>query len=367
MSNKVRIFILVPNLEGGGSERVVSQVVNNIDRSKFTPTLVLAQKKGVYLKEIAKDIAIIDLNKTRVRYIGWALIKLLRKEKPDIVFSTLGHLNLLIALIKPVLPSKTVFIARESNTISERNKEENYPFLFNLLFRTVYKRYDSIICQCNYMKNDLIENFGIPSEKLLVINNPVNIDQVLNKSLSGKEVLPVEINNIVFIGRLSKQKRVDLLLKAFSIIKDTNSHLYIIGKGELREQLENIAIEEGIKSKTTFLGELDNPFSLLAQAKCLALTSAYEGFPNVVLEAHALGIPVVAFQSPGGIGEIIYENENGFLIPFGDIKAFSNGLLKAATSSFQPKVIQNHTRERYALPGIIAQYEEVLLNAVKKN
>lgn len=365
MYRKIRIFILVPNLEGGGSERVVSQIVNNIDRSKFTPTLVLAQKKGVYLKEIAKDVCIINLNKTRVRYIGLALIKLFRKEKPDIVLSTLGHLNLLIALIKPILPSKTVFIARESNTISERNKEENFPFLFNLLFRTVYKRYDRIICQCNFMKNDLIKNFGIPSEKLFVINNPVNIDEILNKSLVKKEILPPEVNNIVFIGRLSKQKRVDLLLKAFSIIKNTNSHLYIIGKGELREQLENIAIEEGIKDKITFLGERNNPFSLLAQANCLALTSAYEGFPNVVLEAHALGIPVVAFQSPGGIAEIIYENENGFLIPFGDIQAFSNGLLKAATHPFQPKVIQAHTRERYALPEIIAQYEEVLLNAIK--
>lgn len=367
MSQNVRVFILVPNLEGGGSERVISQIVNNIDRSRFTPTLVLAQKRGVYLTEIAKDVCIIDLNKTRVRYIGLALIKLLRKEKPEIVLSTLGHLNLLIALLRPLLPSKTAFIARESNTISERNKEENFPRLFNLLFRTVYKRYDRIICQCDFMKDDLIKNFGIPSEKLFVINNPVNIDQILNKSLAKKETLPPKVNNIVFIGRLCKQKRVDLLLKAFSIIKDTNSHLYIIGKGELREQLENIAIEEGIKDKTTFLGETDNPFSLLAQANCLALTSAYEGFPNVVLEAHALGIPVVAFQSPGGISEIIYENENGFLIPFGDIKAFSSGLLKAATYPFQAKTIQNYTRERYSLPKIIAQYEEVLLNTVGKN
>src|SRR5690606_19599393 len=184
-------------------------------------------------------------------------------------------------------------------------------------------------------------------------------------SLVKKEILPPEVNNIVFIGRLSKQKRVDLLLKAFSIIKNTNSHLYIIGKGELREQLENIAIEEGIKDKITFLGERDNPFSLLAQANCLALTSAYEGFPNVVLEAHALGIPVVAFQSPGGIAEIIDENENGFLIPFGDIQSFSNSLIKVATHPFQPKVIQNYTRERYALPEIIAQYEGVLLNTIK--
>jgi len=96
-----KILFILPNMEGGGSEKVMATILRHLDRKKFKPLLLLLEKKGPFLKKLPEDLEIIDLNSRRARYALWGIVKTVAKQKPDIVFSTLGHLNLLISIIRP--------------------------------------------------------------------------------------------------------------------------------------------------------------------------------------------------------------------------------------------------------------------------
>lgn len=368
MSKKIKILFLVPNLEGGGSERVVSLLANYINRQDFTPTIVLLQKKGIYLQQIEEDVRIIDLNIKRVRYAGLALIQLIKKEKPDLVLSTLGHMNLLLATLKFLMPSKTTFIARESSTVSLRNRDENFPLLFNLLFKTVYKSFDQIVCQCNYMADDLKYNFGIKPDKLKVINNPISVDVALEKSKeAATEIIDEKKVNFVFVGRFSKEKRADHVLKAFARFAQPNKHhLFIIGDGVLKDELKNLAGFLSISPMVSFLGLIKNPFPYMAKASCLISTSLYEGFPNVVLEANACGTPVIAYDYPGGLKEIVANNENGLIVNNGNIEALSSAMQSFDKAKFNSTTISVTTREKFGVSKILQSYEEAFKLILKE-
>lgn len=363
MFTKTRIFFLVPNLEGGGSERIISLLANYADRKKFEPTIVLLQEKGIYLKKLGPDIRIINLNKTRVRHAAGALISVLRKEKPHIVLSTLGHLNLFIALIRLFLPKETVFIARESSTVSQRNKDESSPALFNLLFKTVYKNFDKIICQCEYMAEDLNKNFAISRNKTKVIHNPVDVEQVqyFAKELPDIQLDP-EKTNFVFVGRLGPEKRVDHIIKALAkFAKPEAHHLYVIGDGILKAKLSSLTEELNLTEMVSFLGVLENPFPYMAQGSCLLSTSLYEGFPNVVLEANACGTPVVAYDYHGGIREILTPRENGILVENGNVNKLAETMSSISSLPFDRELIIRKTSERFGLAKQIKKFEALFM------
>lgn len=364
---RINIFIIIPSLEGGGSERVISNVVKYLDEEKFKITLVLGCKKGKYVEEIPKLVNIIDFKKDRVRYAIFPIIKLIRHHKPDIVLSTLGHLNLLIAFFRPILPKRTKFIARESNTISLRNKDERYPKLFDFLFKTVYKNFDLVICQAKSMKKDLIINYNFPEQKLKIINNPVDFDKIeyLSAKDTGVSYLPKDKYNLLVIGRLTHQKRMDHAIKVMSCMPD-NFHLTIAGEGELKEYLEELVVNLNLKDKVTFKGFVKNPYVLLKEANLVLSTSRYEGFPNVVLEANACGKPVLAYKYIGGIDEIIENDVNGELIEDGNLKLLSEALIKIFQSNnYNDEIIRNLTKQKYNVKHIVAKYESEFFNILK--
>lgn len=352
------LFVIVPNLKGGGSERVISNIVKYLDKSKFNITLVLGEKVGDYVKDIPRDVTIIDLKKERVRHAISPIIKLIRSEKPDLVLSTLGHLNLLIALFRPFLPAKTKFIARESNTISIRNKDESYPKLFDFLFRTVYRNFDQVICQAKSMKLDLEDNYKFPSEKMVVINNPVDFDNIeKSQSKIPSFILPEDKINLIIAGRLSSQKRVDDAIKVMSLLPG-NYHLSILGIGELEDEVKKLVRELNLSKKVTMRGFVKNPYAIFSQADFLLSTSRYEGFPNVVLEANACGLPTIAYSYSGGITEIIENAKNGFLVEEGNLKLLAKTILGTKKSDFNKKEIIDMTKDRFEVKKIVSLYQK---------
>lgn len=365
---KTNLFIIVPSLYGGGSERVVSTLINYIDQSTFEITLVLGNKVGEFVKDIPSNVKVIDLKKDRVRKAIIPIVKLLIKKKPDIAFSTLGHLNLLIALFRPFLPKRTKFIARESNTISVRNKDESYPRLFDLLFKTVYKNFDLVICQANSMKNDLANNYGFPSNKLVVINNPIDSQKIIKLSKSNHGfLLPKNKINLLCIGRLSHQKRMDHAIKLMPLLSD-DFHLTIIGDGELKNELDLLVKRLNLSKRVSLLGFIENPYSIVNQSDYMISTSRYEGFPNVVLEANACGIPVIAYNYIGGIDEIIIDKVNGELVENGNIKRFAQVIINTVNiNNYDKKYIKKMTKEKYEANVIVKKYEIEFIKCYNSN
>ncbi len=354
-----KILFLLPSLTGGGAERVVLTLLRHLDRSRFSPTLVLMQRKGRYLDQIPDDIRVIDLDIAQARYAIFKILRLIREEKPDVLFTTLAYLNLLIALFLPLLPRKTRFIARESNTVSVRNRREKYPRLFDWLYRRVYNRFDRIVAQAVFMKRDLVENYGIDARCIEVIYNPVDTAQVSARAAEGEAHFPEGKIRLLAIGKLSYQKGYDLLFESMQHL-DARYHITILGEGSLHETLQEWIGRADLHERIRLAGFSDNPYVWMQNADLLLLPSRYEGLPNVVLEAHVLGLPVVAFESPGGTGEIIENGFNGFLVEPFDTRAFAQTVEKAMNHPFDKKAIIQRTQARYDVPKVVQHYERLL-------
>jgi len=346
---KKKILFIVPSMRGGGSERVISILLKYLNRDKFDITLVLLKKEGQYLDNLPKDLKIVDLNVKQARYALFKIIKQIKIQKPDIVFSTLGYLNVLMSTIRPFFSKKIKFIARESSIVSINNQQEEFRSLFDFLYRKFYKNFDLIISQSKFMKDDLVKNYFIAENKIKVINNPVDIEKI-NQLSSEKIDSEIEL---LAIGRLDKNKNFKDIIKA---LPQLNKKLTILGDGYEKETLQKLA--NSISADVEFLGFQDNPYKYMKNAKLLIITSLYEGFPNVVLEANACGLPVVAFNCPGGTAEIIEDGLNGFLVECGDIDKLVEKMNISSQYSWNCKQIKSYIKEHYAVKKIIKEYED---------
>lgn len=350
--SKTKILFIVPSMRGGGAERVISTLLQHIDKNKFDLNLALITKEGKFLDDIPTYVNLIDLDAKRVRNSIFKIIKVINSLKPDIVFSTLGHLNLLISIIRPFLSKKIVFIGRESNTVSVINKQSKYPKLFDFLYKNFYNNFEHIVAQAEYMKKDLVENYQIKSEKITVINNPIDFENIKKLSnISSKKLFNKSKINLLAVGRLSHQKGFDTLLEIMKEL-DEKYFLSILGQGPDEEKLKSTIKEFSLESKVQLLGFQDNPYIYMKQADIFVLSSRFEGFPNVVLEANACGTTVIAFDCPGGTNEIIVDGENGYLAKCQDKNDF---IKKLQQISFEKEINQT-ILNKYEVLQIINQY-----------
>lgn len=353
------IFLVIPTIcQGGGAARVFINLINNLNMSKYRITLVVNFLERSKKPRLPNCINIIELGYKKSRFSIFALCKKIHQEKPDIVFSTMGHFNLLIGLFKFFLPKKTVFIARETNTVSVKNKYQPYPKLFDFMYKVFYKKFNMIIAQAEYMKDDLIKNFGIPKDKIMVINNPIDtsdIDRSLTKDDSNKEY---GLLNLISLGSLSYQKGYDLLIESLSML-DVPFRLEIYGTGSSNElnKLHLLVKRFELTNKVIFKGYTSNPYAKLVNSDMLLLSSRYEGFPNVVLEANYCGLPVIAFHMPGGTSEIIKDGFNGYMASKGDLADFANKIKIASKHSFNPAQIKEETKNKFDVKAIVLEYE----------
>ena len=181
---RVSILFLIPSLQGGGAERVIVNLLRHLDRRKFHLILgIVDTRDAVFAKDVPDDVEVVDLKCSRVRYAMPKVMGLVWKRKPNVVFSTLGHLNLALAILRPLLPNGVRYIARETIIVSMLSSAYSIPFWWGWAYRRFYCRYDTVICQSQDMRNDLIENFGLSQNKAVVINNPVDIEQIRKRTL----------------------------------------------------------------------------------------------------------------------------------------------------------------------------------------
>lgn len=308
------VLFLVPTLRGGGAERVIVTLLRHLPRSRFRLVLaVVDMRENVFLDDVPEDVEVIDLQCTRVRYallkIGW----LIWTRRPDVVFSTLGHLNLALSALRPLLPNGIRYIARESTIVSENIRGYQRTSVWRWAYRRFYGRFDVVVCQSRAMRNDLVVSFAFPKERAVVIHNPVDIERIrrlaaeplttgFDPADGGESDAPL---NLLAVGRLSYEKGFDILIEALALCSNPRLQLTILGEGPLRGELERLAQERGVALQVRFVGFHRNPYPFFARADVFVLSSRFEGFPNVVLEALACGTPVIATPASGGVREVL--------------------------------------------------------------
>ena len=362
----ISIFFVIPSLDGGGAERMFLNILNGMDRKVFQPSLVLVKRRGTFFDQLSPDVDTIELGcKSHLTLIP-KLARLIRRRRPDVVLSTHGHLNLLIMLGRFLMRGRTSFVGRESCVVSLHNRSMGNSRIMNMLYRQLYPRFDAIICQSRDMREDLDLRFNLPPEKLRLINNGVNQERL--NSLAGQGGGPDRLapgkRNLVAAGRLDRQKGFDLLIEALALTRTPGLNLTILGagpeEGPLKEQVRSC----GLESRIRFAGFQRNPYPFLRQADLFVLSSRYEGFPNVLVEALCLGTPSVAFECPGGVNEIIRPGVNGFMAGQGDPKAMAEAIDLALAKPFDRKVVARDAGERFDLSRIIKDYERVIVSVL---
>jgi len=365
-NNKLNILFIIPSFRGGGSERVILNILTHINKKTFKPTLALLQKEGPYLSDLPDDIDIIDLKCSRIRFAGKKIYKLIMSIKPDIVMTTLNHLNFLMAILNPFFPKNIAFVARESIIPSFYINTTSFSFLSKILYKKFYINFDKIICQSFDIKNDLIKAFNIPYNKTTIINNPCDIDRISKLILDvQKQNKDNNITNLIAVGRLEKQKGFDLLIKAFAKLDPNRFYLTILGQGSEYNNLQQLIKESKLYDRVKMEGFKTNPYKYMTESDIFILSSRYEGFPNVVLEAMACGTPVVAFKCPGGIDEIIIDNVNGFLVKPNDIDELAEKINKASNFYINPDKIKMSIMQKFSCDKIVSKYEDVFLSLIK--
>jgi glycosyltransferase involved in cell wall biosynthesis len=314
MNKRKKILFIIPNLYIGGAEKVFLNILQNLNLNLLDVTLiVLGNGDAIMINAIPPEIDLIMLEFSHIRSSLLKLLYLIWIINPDTVFSNLSHLNLLIAIIRKFLPKKIKFVARETCIVSEVIKEYKFTNYWNFLYKYFYGRLDIIVCQSEEMKNDLLINFRIPEDNLVIIRNPIDIKGIRSRAESYSNNIGLceeQTLRLIAVGRLVHQKGFDILLESIKLCRSRKIELTVLGIGpcynDLRKQADRIVEICQVK----FLGFVDNPYDYISQADALVLSSRYEGFPNVILESLACGVPVIATPAPGGVKEII-EKVNG--------------------------------------------------------
>ena len=296
---KVTVFFFVPSLAGGGAERVVTNIIRGLDRSRFTAVVVLVVDGDNVLQDrIPSDVEVISLNASRLRHAIFAMAKLIWARKPQIVFSTIDHLNIALGLMKPILPADSRVVVRMTDFHSLTRRG------FRRLLGLALPQVDGIIYQSEDM-HYAFESLAGRRPRGLVIPNPVDMEEIQKLALreSDTKFQPERIE-LVACGRLTPNKGFDLLIEALAIIPDSRVHLTILGTGDDRTLLAELAERLQVANRVTFRGYCRNPYPYFAKADAFVLSSRVEGFPNVVLEALVCGAKVVATPLPG-VGNLL--------------------------------------------------------------
>ncbi len=353
-SKKISVIFILPDLETGGAERIVTTIANHLPREKFELKMMLLRKEGGYLEILKPDIEVIDLKTPRIRHSLIPILKEIKKRKPDIVFSGFGEVNAYLSLYIRFFP-KIKFIARETNVVSQHVTRKEIRFFYKF-----YNNYDRIICQSDDMQKDLVENFNIRKDKIVKINNPVDFDFIEQKLASS--VLPNgfsgDFKNVVAIGNLSSRKGFDNLLLVFSHLKKEKIKLHILGDGRDKDFLHQMKTDLGLEN-VTFHGQQKNPYQFLKFADLFILSSRYEGFPNVLLEAGACGTFALANDCPGGIREIILKGTNGEISDIENHEGFAKKILEVISQTHDMQTIKSSIKNRFSKEIILGEYEKL--------
>ena len=360
--NKISIFI--PTLLGGGAERIMVTLANEFDSRNILVDLILTNAIGQYLADVSLNVRIVNLNKKSNLFCIIPLIRYIRKERPEVMLTALNTTNIvaIIAKLFSGISFRLVISERAVTSIEMGMSNFFRAKVISKLISYLYPQADTIVAVSKDVKDDLINIFNIPDTKIEVVYNPVVSNKLIELSKEEPNNIFFEENKLPFIlgvGRLTPQKRFDTLIKAFSLILcKYEANLVILGEGEMRNNLEELANNLNIRDKVFLPGFVNNPFIWMRKASLFVLSSSFEGLPGTLIQAMACGTPIVSTDCPGGVNEILEQGKWGRLAQVGNDKMLSQAMLLTLKSETHPDITQR--ANDFSVSNGVNKYLEVL-------
>jgi len=355
---KKKILFVVPSLERGGAERVVSILSNYLSSQYIVKIVILGVNDPVY--DVKAECIKLNIKVNNNVFLKLLVLlkrvillrRALHQNEPDTIISFMESANI------PSIVASLLLGKSESLVISVRNNPSIFPWFYKIAIKFLYMIPKSVVAPSIGIAKDL-EAMILTKRKIDFIPNPIELDYV-DKMLYQNENLSFQLpkNYILAVGSLSYQKGFDKLIHIFSKINIDNLHLIIIGDGDLRGDLTDLIKLHKLDKYVIMPGEIKNPFYFYKNALCLGMTSRYEGWPNVLNEAIASGCPVVSYNCNYGPSEIINQ-DNGFLIDEDDEFSFIEAVESIYSSKkVREKIISNglKTVKKYSVDKIAKKW-----------
>lgn len=323
MADRTRVLFFMPDLGGGGAERVLINLLRHLDRATFDAHLVLMRLEGPYADRIPDDIPVRILGSRNLWTTTPKLAAAMRELDPDVVVGTTGGAGVPTVLAHRLIRSRARLIVWERNVLvgSESGPKRS---LLLALKKKLWPRADLITAVGRYVEQDIQRQTGVGPEKTKVLYSPI-LDADFERQAKAEVDHPWfhdDVPVLLCVARFTAAKDHATLLRGFARLRETHdARLVLLGHGHLQEQVEAQAHEMGLSDHIWFAGFVENPFKYMTHATMLVLTSLQEGVPGVVVQAMGCGLPVIGTDSPGGTGELVIHEETGLLVPMGDDEA----------------------------------------------
>jgi glycosyltransferase involved in cell wall biosynthesis len=335
----MNVLFFTSSLGGGGAEMHLLRIINHLDRQQFRPSLALARSGGSYEPHLAEDVPVHYLNTGKLPSSTLQMARailplrhLIQTTQPDLVCSVMGHANTVATLATMALPQRPPLVLSVQNPPSLQSKNWLIKQLLLTLMPRLYPQADRIVALSQGVAADLRQRVPAVGDRIEVIPNAGLDDRVLAGARQPLPQTAIPRPLIVACGRLTEQKGFPNLLQAFAQVRQQlPAQLWIVGEGPQRSVLQNQIQALGLSDCVTLLGFQPNPFQYMAAADLFVLSSLYEGFGNVIVEAMACGAAVVATDCPAGPRDIITPGVNGLLVPPANVEALSEAMITVLT------------------------------------
>ena len=360
-----RLALFVPSMRGGGAERVTATLATEMAARGYAVDLLLAQCEGPYLDALPDSVRLIDFRASRVLFSLPALVRYLRRERPQALLSMMWHTNIVTLCARRLagVPTRVVVSERVGLEWRFENAKRRLDALLPWLIRRFYPWADDIVAVSYGVADELVQIAGIPREHIRTIYNPVVRPELREKVLAPLDhpwFTPGEPPVVVSVGRLTPQKDFPSLIRAVAQARQTQPvRLLILGEGEQRHELEALARQLGIEQDVSLPGFVANPYAYMARAAVYVLSSRWEGLPGVLIEALYCGVPVVATDCPSGPKEILADGRYGRLVPVTDVNALTQAINMALADEI-PRPPKESWRP-FEMETVVQQYVDVLL------
>jgi len=362
---KQKVALFLPSLRGGGAERVMVNLARGFSEKGLDVDLVLAKAEGPYLSQVPPEVRVIDLHSDRVLASLPHLVRYLLRERPQALLSTLDHANIVALWARKLARVPNRLVVRVANNLSQSasNASSARERLMPRLIHKFYPWADAVVAVSQGVADDLVKTAGLSRERIQVIYNPVVTPDLLEKAkepLNHAWFAPGEIPVILSVGRLTKAKDYSTLIRAFAQVqREYPARLMILGEGEERPKLETLIRELDLEEDVSLPGFVDNPYAYMARSAVFVLSSVWEGLPNVLIEAMAIGTPVVSTDCPSGPAEILEGGEWGRLVPIGDVEKMTTAIIATLNDPNHPDVSKR--AQHFGVEKSVKAYLEVLL------
>ncbi len=344
-----QVTLLMRSLTGGGAERVMLNLALGLSRRGIRVDIVTSKAEQVLPEDAPETLRLVKLERWQLgrwalkcqrpvlrTLVRWgALVQYLKRVQPPVLLSAMHYLNETAILAVKAAGGKTrCVVAEHTNlTLESRCVEQWQARLSPALVRCLYPLADQVVAVSEGVAADLAPFARLDRKDIQVLYNPVLSEALYEQAeetVDHEWLQPDAAPVVMGMGRFVRQKNFGLLLQAFALLllERPDARLMLVGGGRNRVALEQMAQELGIRDRVAFLDFVDNPAAYLKRARVLALSSSWEGLPTVVIEALALGCPVVATDCPSGPAELLAERR-GRLVPTGNPKAMAKALAMA--------------------------------------